>query len=274
VLFAAPDEAKERAMPFMLGKQPPRTDERTLQLARYLTPALPTPPASVDNGAGVTDWRMLGNDTAGDCAWAAQGHADMLWASAAQHRDLPITTAQVLRAYEKVTGYDPNAGPPEQNPTDRGTNLLDALSYWRHHGIDRQRITAYVEIDAQNVDHVKSAIDLFGCAYVGVELPDAVLPSQHGIPQWTVSPDGTPARKPNPANGHCIIYSAYDEEGVTVVTWGRTLKASWDFHTAYCDEIYATLSHLWFDRVGDPPGLNRTELAQDLAAIGHAPSGG
>jgi hypothetical protein len=258
-------------MPFKLGKLPKRTDARTLQLARYLTPELPPPPAAVDNGAAVGDWKMLGNDTAGDCAWAAQGHADMLWATAAQHRDLGISTTQVLHAYEAVTGYDPNAGPPGANPTDRGTNLLDALSFWRHHGIDRQKIRAFVEVEPTNIDHVKSTIDLFGCAYVGVALPDAVLPSEQGIPQWTVSPDGSPAKRPNPNNGHCIIYSAYDEQGVTVVTWGQTVTASWAFHSAYCDEMYAALSHLWFGRSANPRGLDRAELMKDLGAIGHTP---
>jgi hypothetical protein len=256
-------------MPYMLGKQPKRVDPRTLQMARYLTPQLLTPPAAVDNGAAVTDWGMLGNDTVGDCAWAAQGHADMLWSTAAQHKNLAITTAQVLHAYEQATGYDPKAGPPGANPTDKGTNLLDAMSFWRHHGMDRQKITAYVEVDASNVDHVKSAIDLFGCAYVGVQLPDAVLPTEQGVPQWTVSPNGTAARKPNPDNGHCVIYSGYDAQGLTVVTWGMTVRASWAFHEAYCDEMYAALSHLWFGRSSDPPGLNQAELNQDLAAIAH-----
>jgi hypothetical protein len=256
-------------MPYLLGKQPKRTDRRTLQLARYLTPDLPPPPASVDNGSAVTDWGMLGNDTAGDCAWAAQAHADLLWSAAAQHKELSISTNQVLHAYEHVTGYDPKAGPPGANPTDKGTNLLDALSYWRHTGIDRKKITAYVEVDPTDIDHVKSAIDLFGCAYVGVQLPDAVLPTEQGVPQWTVSPDGSAARQPNPVNGHCIVYSAYDAHGVTVVTWGMTVQASWAFHTAYCDELYAALSHLWFGRSADPPGLNQAELQADLAAIGH-----
>ena len=175
----------------MLGKQPKRVDPRTLQLASYLTPRAPAAaPRRRQRRFGVADWGMLGNDTVGDCAWAAQAHADMLWSAAAQHKQLAITTTQVLHAYEAATGYDPKAGPPGANPTDRGTNLLDAMSYWRHHGMDRQKITAYVEVDASDRDHVKSAIDLFGCAYVGVELPDAVLPTEQGVPQWTVSPDG------------------------------------------------------------------------------------
>ena len=48
-----------------------------------------------------------------------------------------------------------------------------------------------------------------------------------------------------------------------------TVKASWAFHAAYCDEMYVALSHLWFGRGEDPRGLNQTELKEDLAAIAH-----
>ena len=243
-------------MPYLLGKQPKRTDSRTLQLARYLTPDLPPPPAAVDNGSAVTDWGMLGNDTAGDCAWAAQAHADLLWSAAAQHKELVDQHepgAARLRAGHRLR---PQGRPARCEPDRQGHQPARRAVLLAAHGIDRKKITAYVEVDATDIDHVKSAIDLFGCAYVGVQLPDAVLPTEQGVPQWTVSPDGSAARRPNPANGHCIVYSAYDAHGVTVVTWGMTVQASWAFHTAYCDEIYAALSHLWFGRSADPRGLN------------------
>ncbi len=118
-------------------------------LAKYLTPAAPTPPAAVDYAAAVKAWGMLGNDTVGDCALAGQAHADMLWAANAEHRQLAITTAMVLGAYSDVTGYDPHDDGPGGNPTDRGTALLDALKYWRTRGIDRQTIKAFVEVDTQ-----------------------------------------------------------------------------------------------------------------------------
>ena len=209
---------------------------------------------------------MLGNDTVGDCALAGQAHADMLWAANAEHVQLPITTAMVLRAYSALTGYDPAADGPGGNPTDRGTVLLDALKYWRKRGIDRQTIKAFVEVDARSIDHAKLAIDLFGCLYVGVELPDAVLPEGPGVlPAWTVTPDGSPRRAPNPHNGHCVVYAGYDAAGPTVVTWGTTVKASWAFHEAYCDELYAMLSPAWLRH--DPPGIDVATLTADLDLV-------
>ncbi len=251
---------------YKLGKLPKAEDARTLMLADYLTPPVPTPPAAVDYASAVADWGMLGNDTVGDCALAGQAHADMLWAANAEHRRLGITTSMVLRAYSAVTGYDPHEDGPGGNPTDRGTSLLDALKFWRKSGIDRQTIKAFVEVKPLNTDNVRLAIDLFGCLYVGVELPDVVLPKAPGaLPPWTVTPDGSPQNKPQPANGHCVIYAAYDDEGLTVVTWGTTVKASWAFHAAYCDELYAMLSPAWSRH--DPPGIDVATLTRDLAIV-------
>jgi hypothetical protein len=256
---------------FKLGKQPKRTDPRTLQLASYLS-AKSGPPAQVNWGTKVTSWGMLGNDTVGDCAWAGQAHADMLWSSNTEAAPVDLTTTEVLAAYSAVTGYNPKDNGPKGNPTDKGTNLLDALKYWRSTGIDGQTITAFVEVQPKNLEHVKLAIDLFGCVYVGVELPDAVLPTASAVPPWTVSPNGTKENQPDPANGHCIIYAAYDTEGPTVVSWGQTITASWAFHSAYCDELYAMVSPDWFGAAGaDPQGIDLAALTKDLTSLGKAP---
>jgi hypothetical protein len=213
---------------------------------------------------------MLGNDTVGDCAWAGQAHADMLWYANAQHQPLRISTHAVLGAYSAVTGYDPAAGRPNgDNPTDRGTALLDALNYWRATGIDGHRISAFVEVDPHDIEQAKLAIDLFGCLYVGVELPKAVEPTEPGpLPAWTVTPDGTIQNQPDPDGGHCVIYDAYDPDGPDVITWGHRVKASWGFHQGYCDEAYAMLAPDWFGATGkDPQGLDLQTLNEDLQFV-------
>ncbi len=135
---------------------------------------LPVPPPAVDYGAAVSAWGMMGNDLVGDCALAGMGHADLLWAANAEHRRLRITTAMVIAAYAKVTGYVPG-----DQSTDRGTtSLLDALRFWDKQGIDRTRRSALSSRWTRAiVDNVQRTIDWFGCAYLGVELPDAVLPT-------------------------------------------------------------------------------------------------
>jgi hypothetical protein len=54
---------------------------------------------------------------------------------------------------------------------------------------------------------------------------DAVLPHAAGtLPPWTVTPDGSSPTTPQPPNGDCGISAAYDAQGLTVVTWGTTVK--------------------------------------------------
>jgi hypothetical protein len=62
-----------------------------------------------------------------------------------------------------------------------------------------------------------------------------------------------------------VIYAAYDDEGLTVVTWGTTVRASWEFHAAYCDELYAMLSPAWLRH--DPPGIDVATLTGDLELV-------
>ena len=77
---------------YKYGKLPKKEDERTLELEKYITAAAPTPPEAINWGEAVSEWGMLGNDMVGDCAWAGQAHADMLWYANAQNQPLPITT--------------------------------------------------------------------------------------------------------------------------------------------------------------------------------------
>jgi hypothetical protein len=255
---------------FALGRRPKEHDPRTLKLVDYLDHQL-APPASVDWATKVHYWDALGNDLVGDCAWAAQGHAEMLWGSASGH-PIDITTAECLKAYSAVTGFKPDDhhGPFGTNPTDVGTSLLSALKYWRSTGVGPHPIEAFCSIEPGDVDHLKLAIDLFGCAYVGVYLPDAVLPDEKDpgpYPTWTVVPNGDKTRAVDQDNGHCIIYAAYDESGPTVITWGKAVAASWDFHRAYCDEVYAVLSPDFLKRHQTPAGVKLDALRSDLKKL-------
>jgi len=62
---------------------------------------------------------------------------------------------------------------------------------------------------------------------------------------------------------------AYDERGLTCVTWGTLKRMTWTFWDAYCDEAYAVLSKDWINQSsGQAP--NRFDLAalqEDLNAI-------
>ncbi len=247
---------------YQLGKLPKAVDDRNLMLADYLTPAAPTPPPAVDYASAVTDWLMIGNDTVGDCALAGQAHADMLWTANAEHRALAITTARsppptrpspaTSRAPAAPAATRPTAAPCCSTPS--------VLAQAGHRPPDR---LAFVEVDPpggrREAHHRPVRLP-----YVGVELPTPCCPPR---PTCRRGPAARrqQAQAPDPHNGHCVIYCAYDESGPVAVTWGTTVKASWGFHSAYCDELYAMLSPAWLRH--DPPGIDVATLTADLALV-------
>lgn len=81
-----------------LGKQVARHDPRTLLLASYVTPTLPTPPASFDLTARVSSWGMMENDQIGDCTCAAAGHLLMEWTANAKKKMFTPTDKQIVAA--------------------------------------------------------------------------------------------------------------------------------------------------------------------------------
>ena len=231
---------------------------RRLWLRDYLTLPVIPPAKSYDITA---PWGMLGNDTVGDCTCAAAGHADMIAEIFGEKVTPAVTSDEVLAAYSAITGYS-----PDDPNSDQGANMLDVLKYWQKTGIAGQKCSAYVAFDPANKAHWEAATYLFGFVYIGVNLPDIVTKALPTIIDWTDTTDA-----PDQNNGHCIIGCAYaDSEGVTIVTWGQTVRATWAFLAKYCDEAYAVLLPAWAQ--GDPPGIDMTQLTADLAVVqGGAP---
>lgn len=237
----------------MLGKQRAVHDPRTLRLEKYLPDEIAIP-AAVDWSDGHEDfwWGPLGNDAFGDCTCAAACHMTDAWRIA--HNQPPTcVTDDALSAYAAVTGFDPDR--PE---TDRGAVVLDVLNYWRQHGIAGSKIDAYAAVKVRLIPHT---VDLFGGAYLGLQLPL----SAQGQKVWSKAdgPDGLPGTW----GGHAVSVISYDPQGVVLVTWGERQRATWDFIHAYCDEAYAVLSGLWAQSGPAPGGLDIAQLRADLARV-------
>ena len=154
-------------MAYMLGKNRPVIDNRTMSFAAYVKPALPSPPAAVSYGAKVTSWPMYYNDQYGDCTCAAAGHMIQNWTANAA-AEVTVPEASVLSFYEHFVGTPP--------PPDEGCNMLSVLRYWRKAGIDGHEVLAFTSIDLRNQAQAQSACWLFGSIYIGVALPDFTVP--------------------------------------------------------------------------------------------------
>lgn len=67
-------------------------------------------------------------------------------------------------------------------------------------------------------------------------------------------------------DGHAVYAVAYDQNGVTVLTWGNTQQATWAWWDECVDEAYAILPPE-AEKSGFAPGFNFAQLQTDLAAV-------
>ena len=243
-----------------LGKKAYRHDDRNLQLVKYLTTVLPTAPVWKNWMTKVSTWPMFLNDTLGDCTCAAIGHMEECW-SADATAELTITNAQVLKAYEAVSGYNPTTG-----ANDNGAVIADVLKYWQKTGIAGHKIFAYAQVDQSNLTLVRQAVDVFGGVDIGIQLPVA---AQNMGQLW-----GLPAGQsltgdyaPGSWGGHSVCVLAYNGTQFLCVSWGEIIRIDIDFWNAYVDESWVGLSQDFFNGTKSASGFNMTQLQADLAAI-------
>jgi hypothetical protein len=245
-----------------LGKQPRKQDDRTLSLAKYLKPALPRVPLSIQWAAGMSNFGMMANDAIGDCTAAAAGHMLQVWTAKESGAEVTLPDDQIVAAYSTVSGYDPATG-----ANDNGAAILDVLNYWRKTGIGGHKIEAFVEVAPRNTGHIRAAIDLFGGIDIGLQLP-AIAQDEVGS-LWRVPPAGPIGdAAPGTWGGHSVTVCGYDVHGLTCITWGQLQKMTWLFFMTYCDEAYGILAPEWTARLGkNPLGFNVAQLQQDLQLV-------
>jgi hypothetical protein len=247
-----------------LGKSVARHDARTLLFASYLTPALPAPPATLNIATKVTAWGMMANDQIGDCTCAAAGHLIMEWTANAGKKMVTPTDKEIIAAYSAITGYNPVTG-----ANDNGANEIDVLNYWRQTGIAKDKIGAYVALEPANHTHIMDSVYIFEGCYIGLQLPKSAQAQTQNNQPWSVPPGGpTGDGAPGSWGGHAVPVVAYDQRGVTVVTWGALQVMTWSFWEAYCDEAYAILSTDYINGKKEAPqGFSMAQLQADLADL-------
>ena len=269
--FTVPDSRKNVTMrddptridprKLKLGKQSARHDPRTLLMASYITPQLPTPPASFDLTSKVKAWGMMQNDQISDCTCAAAGHLIMEWTVNAGKKMATPSDKQIVAAYSAVTGYNPATG-----ANDNGAVEIDVLNYWRQSGIAGHKIGAYVALEPANHTHIMDSVYIFEGCYIGLQLPISAKAQTQSNQPWSVPPGGAIGDgKPGSWGGHAVPVVAYDARGVTCVTWGAPQQMTWSFWEAYCEEAYAILSNDYLTgKKKTPQGFSLSQLQADL----------
>jgi hypothetical protein len=242
---------------YKLGRRAVKHDSRTLKLGRYMTAALPSPPASVDWTKGIASWGMMLNDDLGDCTIAGVAHAVQVFSTNAGTEAI-VPDAVVLSYYESWDGYvdgDPS--------TDNGGIELDVLTNWKAQGFDGHKLTAFADPDVKNIAEIRQAINLFGGIYIGMSVTNQAIStdSDPSVP-WDVGGDTTIA------GGHCVFVTGYDANFIYFISWGQVFKMTYAYWSAYVDEAHALLSPDFIAANGlDPQGFNLAQLEADLAAI-------
>jgi hypothetical protein len=195
--------------------------------------------------APITDWPMDGNDEYGDCVFAGAAHFEQLVSNAIGAPNVP-TQAQVLAEYSKLTGFNPN-----DPSTDNGAVISDTLTTWKTNGLFGKNLINFIGANPKSQSQISDAIWFFGGATLGVELPISAQDQD----VWDV-PAGGPVGDGAPGSwgGHDVLLVNRDDRGVTLITWGATKIATWDWLSTYCDEAYAILSQDWLDAKGNTPG--------------------
>jgi len=241
---------------YRFGKHPAKHDFRTLRFRNYVTPGLAAPPPSFNVLAKVYSklnssdptilFPMDGNDTLGDCTIAGLAHATTAYDGLLGKQEI-MPKGSVVALYEKLTG-----GP------DTGLNELDVLKYWSNHKVYGSDILAFVSVDPKNHPHIQQAMQLFGGVYLGFQVQQNAIADFQGRKPWT------PGKLTN--DGHCVYAVAYDQNGVTVLTWGNTQQGTWAWWDECVDEAYAIVPQ----QAKNPefaPGFNVAQLQADLKQV-------
>ena len=241
---------------YRFGKHPPQIDYRTLRLKTY-TAKLNPPPAAVNvltrvyKNLGTSRpsqlFPMDGNDTLGDCTIAALAHAITVYGGLAGKKKLIMPKQDVIKLYMHLTGG-----------VDSGLNELDVLNYWRKNSVFNNEILAYAAISPKDHAHVQQSIQLFGGVYLGFQVQKNCQQEFDAGKPWTPGPLTN--------DGHAVYAVAYDQSGVTVLTWGNTQKATWAWWDECVDEAYAILPPE-AAKPGFAPGFDFKQLQADLASI-------
>jgi hypothetical protein len=254
-----PTKAATAAAPLpalRFGKHAPKIDYRTLRLTDYLTPKLAAPPASynvlttVYANVGISNPAVLfpmdGNDKLGDCTIAALGHADTVFNGLVKKKKI-IPQATLEKLYMHLTGG-----------VDSGLDELNVLNYWQSNPVAGDQIVAFATIGVKDHAHIQQAIQLFGGVYLGFQVQENCQQEFANHQPWTPGP--------LTQDGHAVYAVAYDQTGVTVLTWGSTQQATWAWWDECVDEAYAILP-MQAKAAGFAKGFDFAQLQVDLADV-------
>ena len=127
-------------------------------------------PEVFDNTHGILDWKMMLNDTEGDCTCATIGHMITAWTGGTIVSDEAIQTA-----YEQACGFDPN-----DPSTDQGGIIANVLDYFKTSGVGGYKISAHAEVNLTQMRIQQAAYVPRETRKSAAEMSREMQPQAHG----------------------------------------------------------------------------------------------
>lgn len=235
-------------MSFKFGKRAALIPAGVRDLTYYSAGPLPKAPASVAVPE-VSDWGVLGNDRAGDCGVAGLEHGFMADAVITKRPGEPeASDQQALDYYFAYTGGQ-----------DSGVVLSQYLTYVRRKGYYGHSVKAFAPVAVHDVPTLHTAINLFGFAYTGIAVTQAMMDAFQAGQPWTMD-----SLQGQVVGGHCIPLVGYDSSALYAVTWGKIQPIAYPAWHYMSDEAWAVISGEFVHRNGDGRGISLKALEADL----------
>ena len=259
-----------------LGKKPFTPKSKDLHLKAYINKAAIITdaqiPGSLDwqafscptGGLPVPDIDALGNDAAGCCVFAGPGHmVNMI--NAQTGNQTRVTKDEVIAAYSKYSGYNPETG-----ANDDGYVVREMLGNWKSDGLYGTNVLAYALVDWRDPEEATIASWL-GCGTIGgYSLPLAAQgqTDDQGRQLWDIPKGGWPSGKgPGSWGGHCMWLRGASPKLMTANSWGETTVWTMDWQTQCCDEMWVVLVDKWQEGSSRAPnGFAFSDLLSDVRA--------
>ena len=220
-------------MEYKLGKLPPVIDRRTIRLKSIIrTELLPPLSETFDNHEqySIVDNFKFNNSKYGDCVIAARAHQTLVLEAFEQLKQIEILDGEVVNEYFEQSGGQ-----------DRGLVLLWSIRDWKNDGWlvggKDYTIYAFASVDWKDHVEVKHCIHLLGGVNLGITLYREDMNQFTAHETWHLTDNSG-----EKVGGHGVYAFAYDD-GITMMTWGRAQKATWDWWDARVDEAYGIVDN-------------------------------
>lgn len=232
-----------------------------------------------ENAAADLKWLgMLGNGPdkdnpqgyssgVGDCVECDDLRCIALWTSLGAGPPARPNTRDALALYAKIAGFDPR----DQN-SDQGTEPHDNAKYmqavgWTDAYGRTHKLDAWAPLDPKNHNHIKWALQVFGCAKLCIDFPSFASTQFDANQAWDYS--GQAYRL---EGGHDVQIVQYEMRGsrlvYDIVTWGRRMSVTDRFFDKFATDVIAPCSRDFLKTSGSAPNnLNLDQMLADLAAV-------